>query len=95
MVPAFHGSSPIHTYLQLAVRLLPANQRHQANNASISWRSGTRYSVHYPRNCHLLTLQQWDSNSLWESRYIWLPVAIDESRKSLQVEWHDIYDLNM
>jgi hypothetical protein len=48
-----------------------------------------------PENCHLLTLQQWDSNSLWESRYIWLPVAIDEAKKSLQVEWHDVYDLNM
>jgi hypothetical protein len=38
---------------------------------------------------------QWDSNSLWESRYIWLPVAIDENKKSLEVQWQDVYDLDM
>ncbi|KAF2868753.1 glycosyl hydrolase [Massariosphaeria phaeospora] len=37
----------------------------------------------------------WDSNSLWESRYIWLPIEIDEDKKSLEVVWHDIYDLNV
>lgn len=38
---------------------------------------------------------QWDSNSLWESRYIWLPVSVDEEKKSLSVDWYDIYDLNV
>jgi hypothetical protein len=38
---------------------------------------------------------QWDSNSLWESRYIWLPVSIDDKKKSLELEWHDVYDLNV
>lgn len=38
---------------------------------------------------------QWDSNSLWESRYIWLPMDINENKKSLEVLWHDVYDLNM
>lgn len=38
---------------------------------------------------------QWDSNSLWESRYIWLPVNIDDDKKTLEVEWHDVYDLNV
>ncbi|KAL1612775.1 hypothetical protein SLS60_001004 [Paraconiothyrium brasiliense] len=38
---------------------------------------------------------QWDSNSLWESRYIWLPVSINEQKKSLQLEWYDVYDLNV
>jgi hypothetical protein len=38
---------------------------------------------------------QWDSNSLWESRYIWLPLQIDERKKTLELEWHDVYDLNV
>ncbi|CAG8948718.1 hypothetical protein HYFRA_00001839 [Hymenoscyphus fraxineus] len=38
---------------------------------------------------------QWDSNSLWESRYIWLPMNIDDEKKNLHIEWHDIYDLDL
>ncbi|KAK8136347.1 hypothetical protein PG984_004287 [Apiospora sp. TS-2023a] len=38
---------------------------------------------------------QWDSNSLWESRYIWLPMRIDDKKKDLQIEWHDVYDLDV
>lgn len=37
---------------------------------------------------------QWDSNSLWESRYIWLPIEIDDDKKSLEVVWNDVYDLD-
>ncbi|KAK7935715.1 hypothetical protein PG985_001210 [Apiospora marii] len=37
----------------------------------------------------------WDSNSLWESRYIWLPMRIDDKKKDLQIEWHDVYDLDV
>jgi len=35
---------------------------------------------------------QWDSDSLWESRYIWLPMEIDDKKKTLDVIWHDVYD---
>lgn len=38
---------------------------------------------------------QWDSNSLWESRYIWLPVDIDDNKQTLKLEWYDIYDLDV
>ncbi|RAR03442.1 carbohydrate-binding module family 35 protein [Stemphylium lycopersici] len=38
---------------------------------------------------------QWDSNSLWESRYIWLPLDINEEDKSLDLVWHDVYDLDV
>lgn len=38
---------------------------------------------------------QWDSTSLWESRYIWLPIAIDDDDKTLELVWHDIYDLDV
>lgn len=38
---------------------------------------------------------QWDMNSLWESRYIWLPMEIDERKKTLDLVWHDVYDLNV
>jgi hypothetical protein len=40
-------------------------------------------------------LCQWDLNSLWESRNVWLPIEIDDREGSLQVVWHDIYDLNV
>ena len=43
----------------------------------------------------LLIYEQWDSNSLWESRYIWLPIEIDEKKKSLEVVWNDVYDLDV
>ncbi|KAL5117293.1 hypothetical protein ACEQ8H_004852 [Pleosporales sp. CAS-2024a] len=44
---------------------------------------------------HLYLGDQWDSNALWESRYIWLPMRISESQQSLALEWHDVYDLDM
>ncbi|KAL7619703.1 hypothetical protein AAE478_010245 [Parahypoxylon ruwenzoriense] len=47
------------------------------------------------KTTYLYLGDQWDSNSLWESRYIWLPIAIDDDKKALQVEWHDVYDLDV
>ncbi|KAL4744498.1 hypothetical protein BDW72DRAFT_188372 [Aspergillus terricola var. indicus] len=47
------------------------------------------------KTTYLYLGDQWDSNSLWESRYIWLPLQIDERKKTLAVEWHDVYDLNV
>lgn len=38
---------------------------------------------------------QWDSRSVWESRYIWLPMQICEENKTLELEWHDVYDLDV
>lgn len=40
-------------------------------------------------------MDKWDSNSLWESRYIWLPMEIDDKKKTLELVWHDVYDLNV
>lgn len=47
------------------------------------------------RTTYLYIGDQWDSNSLWESRYIWLPMTIDDKKRDLKVDWHDIYDLNV
>lgn len=47
------------------------------------------------KTTHLYLGDQWDSISLWESRYIWLPIEIDEDKKSLELKWHDIYDLDV
>jgi len=47
------------------------------------------------KTTHLYIGDQWDSNSVWDSRYIWLPVRTDESKKTLELEWHDVYDLNV
>lgn len=38
---------------------------------------------------------QWDLNSIWEARYVWLPVRIDEEKGSLELVWHDVYDLDV
>ncbi|KAL5872406.1 hypothetical protein ACKVWC_008038 [Pyricularia oryzae] len=38
---------------------------------------------------------QWDLNSLWESRYIWLPLEIDDDKKTLAAVWRDVYDLDV
>ncbi|KAI1636043.1 family 43 glycoside hydrolase [Biscogniauxia mediterranea] len=46
------------------------------------------------KTTYLYLGDQWDSNSIWESRYIWLPMAIDDDKKTLQLEWHDVYDLD-
>ncbi|KAI1773089.1 carbohydrate-binding module family 35 protein [Hypoxylon cercidicola] len=47
------------------------------------------------KTTYLYLGDQWDSNSLWESRYIWLPLNIDDEKKTLAVEWHDVYDLDV
>ncbi|KAI0554876.1 carbohydrate-binding module family 35 protein [Xylaria curta] len=47
------------------------------------------------RTTYLYLGDQWDSNSLWESRYIWLPIEIDDRKKTLEVKWHDVYDLQV
>ncbi|EAU33868.1 conserved hypothetical protein [Aspergillus terreus NIH2624] len=47
------------------------------------------------KTTYLYIGDQWDMNSLWESRYIWLPMEIDERKKTLELVWHDVYDLNV
>ena len=47
------------------------------------------------KTTYLYMGDQWDTNSIWESRNVWLPIEIDERQGSLEVVWHDIYDLNL
>ncbi|KAJ1325776.1 xylan 1,4-beta-xylosidase [Microdochium nivale] len=47
------------------------------------------------KTTYLYIGDQWDSNSLWESRYIWLPMEIDDEKKDLALNWHDVYDLDV
>ncbi|OQD82235.1 hypothetical protein PENANT_c022G06854 [Penicillium antarcticum] len=47
------------------------------------------------KTTYLYIGDQWDSNSVWDSRYIWLPIQVDEKGKSVSVEWHDVYDLDV
>ncbi|KAI9901603.1 hypothetical protein N3K66_003420 [Trichothecium roseum] len=37
----------------------------------------------------------WDMNSHYESRNTWLPMEIDDDKGTLQVLWHDVFDLNV
>ncbi|TFL01799.1 hypothetical protein BDV98DRAFT_582760 [Pterulicium gracile] len=34
-------------------------------------------------------------NTLWESRYIWLPATIDDQSSALTVHWHDVYAIDV
>lgn len=55
----------------------------------------TRYGVTNSTTGVFANMDKWDSNSLWESRYIWLPIEIDDKKKTLELAWHDIYDLDV
>ncbi|KAK3333259.1 glycoside hydrolase family 43 protein [Cercophora scortea] len=66
------------------------------NTRTFSSQSGFNLRIKGSKKTTWLYLgDQWDSNSLWESRYIWLPVDIDEQKKSLSLVWNDVYDLNI
>ncbi|KAL4881672.1 glycosyl hydrolase [Aspergillus karnatakaensis] len=68
----------------------PAYTRTFSTQSGFSWRiKGTK------KTTYLYMADQWDLNSLWESRNVWLPIEIDEREGSLEVVWHDIYDLNV
>ncbi|SPO01925.1 probable beta-glucanase [Cephalotrichum gorgonifer] len=68
----------------------PAYTRTFSTQSGFSWRiKGTK------KTTYLYMGDQWDSVSLWESRNVWLPIDIDEREGSLQVLWHDIFDLNV
>jgi hypothetical protein len=47
------------------------------------------------KTTYLYLGDQWDSISLWESRYIWLPLEVDEEKKSVELKWYDVYDLDV
>ncbi|KAF9269122.1 galactan 1,3-beta-galactosidase [Marasmius fiardii PR-910] len=44
---------------------------------------------------HLYIGDQWDMNSLWESRYIWLPMDLDDEKGELKLVWKDVYELDV
>ncbi|KAI8714906.1 Glycoside hydrolase family 43 [Fusarium sp. LHS14.1] len=68
----------------------PSYTRTFSTQSGFSWRiKGTK------KTTYLYMADQWDLLSLWESRNVWLPIEIDEDNRSLQVVWHDIYDLNV
>lgn len=68
----------------------PAYTRTFSTQSGFSWRiAGTK------KTTHLYMADQWDLNSLWESRNVWLPIEINERDGSLKVVWHDIYDLDV
>lgn len=39
---------------------------------------------------------QWATSAeLWDSRYIWLPVEVDDQTGLLQITWHDIFSIDV
>ncbi|KAK3945481.1 glycoside hydrolase family 43 protein [Diplogelasinospora grovesii] len=71
------------------------------NTRTFNSQSGSNLTIAGTKKTTYLYLgDQWDSNSLWESRYIWLPMEIDDdddddSKKTLELVWNDVYDLNV
>jgi hypothetical protein len=66
------------------------------NTRTFNSQSGFALRINGTKKTTYLYLgDQWDSNSLWESRYIWLPLGIDEVKKSLELQWHDVYNLDV
>lgn len=47
------------------------------------------------KTTYIYMADQWDLNSLWDSRHVWLPIEIDEDEGSLEVLWHDVYNLDV
>ncbi|KAI1171683.1 carbohydrate-binding module family 35 protein [Nemania sp. FL0916] len=66
------------------------------NTRTFNSQSGFNLRIQGKKKTTYLYLgDQWDQNSIWESRYIWLPMNIDDSKKTLDLEWHDVYDLDV
>lgn len=66
------------------------------NTRTFSSQSGYTLRIKGTKKTTYLYLgDQWDSNSLWESRYIWLPMEIDDHKGNLEIVWHDVYDLDV
>ncbi|KAI6781048.1 uncharacterized protein J7T54_003215 [Emericellopsis cladophorae] len=68
----------------------PAYTRTFSTQSGFSWRiNGTKQTT------FLYMADQWDLNSLDESRNVWLPMDINDQEGTLEVLWHDIFDLNV
>ncbi|KAK2762154.1 hypothetical protein FQN54_001162 [Arachnomyces sp. PD_36] len=66
------------------------------NTRTFNSQSGFSLKIEGTKQTTYLYLgDQWDMNSLWESRYIWLPMEVDDRKKSLELVWHDVYDLDV
>lgn len=44
---------------------------------------------------HLYMGDQWDNFALEDSRYVWLPLTVNDSDQSIKLDWHDVYDLDV
>ena len=66
------------------------------NTRAFNSQSGNNVRINgTKKTTHLYLGDQWDSISLWESRYIWLPLEIDEEKKTIEAKWYDVYDLDV
>jgi len=68
----------------------PPYTRTFSTQSGFSWRiNGTKQTT------YLYMADQWDLNSIWESRNVWLPMDINDEEGTLEVLWHDIFDLDV
>ncbi|KAH7374724.1 glycosyl hydrolase [Plectosphaerella cucumerina] len=69
--------------------IAPPYTRTFSTQSGFSWRfAGTK------KTTHIYMGDQWDMNSIWDSRNVWLPIEIDEEKRDMKLLWHDVYDLN-
>lgn len=64
--------------------------RTYSTQSGFSWRiNGTKQTT------FLYMADQWDLNSIWESRNVWLPMDINDQEGTLEVLWQDVFDLDV
>ncbi|KAJ5640446.1 glycoside hydrolase family 43 protein [Penicillium herquei] len=86
---AFRSNEINGTYSQ-PFQIAPRGWKSYNSQAGASLRiAGTKQTT------YLYLGDRWDQNTPWESRYVWLPMVIDDKKKTLDLAWNDVYDLNV
>ncbi|PSN61899.1 Arabinanase/levansucrase/invertase [Corynespora cassiicola Philippines] len=66
------------------------------NTRGLNSQSGNTLTIRGSKQTtHLYLGDRWDLNANWEATYVWLPLIVDCKKKSLNIEWIDVYDLNV
>ncbi|RMJ07767.1 hypothetical protein CDV36_012631 [Fusarium kuroshium] len=66
------------------------------NTRGLNSQSGNTLTIYGSKQTtHLYLGDRWDLNANWEATYVWLPLIVDREKKSIKMEWIDVYDLNV
>ncbi|KAJ4167500.1 hypothetical protein NW754_011317 [Fusarium falciforme] len=66
------------------------------NTRGLNSQSGNTLTIHgSEQTTHLYMGDRWDLNANWEATYVWLPLIVDPEKKSIRIDWVDVYDLDV